>query len=88
MPKKGKLLGTEWVPDTGDFIKIDPDLCNGCAKCVVVCFGDCLGIRKGKAIVLTYETCCECGACWFVCPENAIEFSWPKGGTGIRIEYG
>jgi len=88
MPRKGKLPGTEWVPDTGDFIKIEPKRCNGCAKCVVVCFGDCLGIRRGKATVLTYETCYECGACWFVCPENAIEFSWPKGGTGIRIKYG
>ncbi|MBE9501916.1 MAG: ferredoxin family protein [Dehalococcoidia bacterium] len=88
MVKKPKLPGTEWVPDTGDFIKISPDLCSGCGDCVVVCFGDCIKIRGGKAIVVAYETCCECGACWFICSENAIEFSWPKGGTGIKIEYG
>lgn len=88
MPKKDKVLGTQWVPGTGDFIKVDYNRCNGCGDCVVSCFGDCIGIRNRKAIILTYETCQECGACWYICPEDAIEFSWPKGGTGMRVEYG
>jgi ferredoxin like protein len=88
MPKKDKVLGTQWVPGTGDFIKVDHNRCNGCGDCVVSCFGDCIGIRNRKAIILTYETCQECGACWYICPEDAIEFSWPKGGTGMRVEYG
>jgi NAD-dependent dihydropyrimidine dehydrogenase PreA subunit len=82
MAKIDRVLGTAWVPGTGDFITVNLDRCNGCALCVVS------GIRKKKAVMLTYETCQECGACWYICPENAIEFSWPKGGTGMRVEYG
>jgi hypothetical protein len=28
------------------------------------------------------------GVCWLVRPENAIDFSWPKGGGGIVMEHG
>ena len=30
----------------------------------------------------------ECAACWYVCEENAIFFSWPNGGTGYRSDWG
>ncbi len=88
MADSDKVLGTKWVSGTGEFIKIDHDRCNGCADCVVSCFGDCIGNRKGKAVNRTNETCMECGACWYICRQGAVEFSWPKGGTGIRVEHG
>jgi ferredoxin-like protein FixX len=30
----------------------------------------------------------ECGACWNVCPADAVEFDEPPGGTGVRFTYG
>jgi len=83
-----KILGVEWVPGTGTFITVNSELCTGCGRCVRVCLGRCIKIREGKAVIENFETCFECGVCWFVCPENAIRFSWPKGGTGVRIMYG
>jgi NAD-dependent dihydropyrimidine dehydrogenase PreA subunit len=88
MVNKDKTLGCDWVPETGDFIKIDQERCIGCGECVISCLGGCIGIRKGKAVILGYETCQECGACWYICPQDAIEFSWPKGGTGMRVQHG
>jgi NAD-dependent dihydropyrimidine dehydrogenase PreA subunit len=88
MLNKDEVLGCDWVPDTGDFIKIDQERCNGCGECVISCLGDCIGIRGGKASILGYETCQECGACWYICPQDAIDFSWPRGGTGMRVRRG
>ena len=85
---KEAIPGVEWVPGTGDFIKIIEGKCNGCGDCVRVCLGKCFGLRRQKAYVRSLEHCFECAACWFVCPEDAIDFSWPKGGTGFRTEFG
>jgi NAD-dependent dihydropyrimidine dehydrogenase PreA subunit len=85
---KEVIPGVEWVPGTGDFIKIIEEKCNCCGDCVRVCLGKCFGLRQRKAYVKSLEHCFECAACWFVCPEDAIDFSWPKGGTGFRTEFG
>ncbi len=86
--KNNLIYGCEWVSGTGDFIKVRSELCNGCGACIKPCFVDCFELRNHKSKIQSYETCCECGACWFVCPENAIDFSWPKGGTGIIMKHG
>lgn len=86
--RENLILGCDWIPGTGDFIKVRSELCTGCAACVKACFGNCFQLKDGKSMIKSYETCCECGACWFVCPENAIDFSWPKGGTGIVMKHG
>jgi len=80
--------GVEWVEGTGQFIKCDPEKCNGCGNCVKVCLGDCWEISKKKARITSLDECMECGACWYVCEQDAIDFSWPKGGTGYRSDWG
>ncbi len=82
------IPGVEWVQGAGDFIKIDEELCTGCANCVKVCLGDCYAMKNKKSSIRSLEKCMECGACWYVCEENAISFSWPKGGTGFRTQWG
>jgi ferredoxin-like protein FixX len=32
--------------------------------------------------------CAECGACWNVCAADAVDFGEPRGGTGVRFNYG
>ncbi|MBN2178647.1 MAG: 4Fe-4S binding protein [Deltaproteobacteria bacterium] len=54
----------------------------------MVCLGDCYEIVEKKARIKSLDTCMECGACWYACPEDAIDFSWPPGGTGFRTEWG
>ena len=82
------IPGVEWVTGTGDFIKIDADLCNGCGDCVKVCFAESFELREDKASVISLAKCMECGYCWYICPMDAIEFSLPKGGTGYRTKWG
>jgi ferredoxin-like protein FixX len=79
--------GVEWVEGAGDFIKIDKEKCDGCANCVRVCLAGCFEILEKKANI-NLGRCLECGACWYVCFSDAIDFSWPPGGTGYRSAWG
>ena len=80
--------GVEWVGTTGAFISVNRDKCRGCGRCVKVCLGGCWGLAGKKARIKGLGLCMECGSCWYVCPEGAISFSWPKGGTGFRTSWG
>lgn len=82
---------TKRVGDTGDFIKLDEEKCNGCGKCALICSMGLWRVPLGKKAKLSpkyKELCLECAACWEICEQEAIDFWYPKGGTGIIIEYG
>jgi NAD-dependent dihydropyrimidine dehydrogenase PreA subunit len=83
-----KFPGVEWVDGAGDFIRVDAVKCTGCANCMNVCLGDCWEIMDRKAKIKSLDTCMECASCWYVCDAGAILFSWPKGGTGYRSDWG
>lgn len=80
--------GVEWVEGAGEFIVIDEEKCTGCAYCVRVCLAGSYEIVEKKARIKSLDKCMECAACWYVCPEDAIDFSWPPGGTGFRSNWG
>ncbi|MFP4525676.1 MAG: [Fe-Fe] hydrogenase large subunit C-terminal domain-containing protein [Bacteroidales bacterium] len=52
-------------------LKIQRDICIGCAHCMNVCPTGALRVRNGKA-ELYNERCIDCGECYRVCPVSAI----------------
>ncbi|MFW6019220.1 MAG: [Fe-Fe] hydrogenase large subunit C-terminal domain-containing protein [Bacteroidales bacterium] len=52
-------------------LKIDKDLCIGCANCMRVCPTEAIRVREGKAN-LDANRCIDCGECYRHCPVNAI----------------
>jgi ferredoxin like protein len=76
--------------ETGEFIRQDKSKCTGCGKCAKICPMELWSMKKGKALIAKdyAKKCVECGSCWLVCNFNAIDFSYPKGGTGVTWEYG
>lgn len=80
--------GVEWVEGPGDFVEVLEEACTGCGNCLKVCLGGCFEIAERRARVRSLDTCMECASCWYVCDAGAIRFSWPKGGTGFRTEWG
>lgn len=74
----------------GDFIIYDEEKCDGCGRCVLACSFNLWSMKDGKArLAHRYrELCVECAGCWEACDAEAIEFTYPKGGTGVVIEYG
>ncbi len=83
-----KFPGVEWVDGTGTFIRVDRSKCTGCGNCIKVCLGGCYEISGKKSRIKNLDLCMECGSCWYVCAEEAIAFTWPKGGTGFRTMWG
>jgi ferredoxin-like protein FixX len=74
----------------GDFITFDEEKCDGCGRCVNVCSFNLWSVKDGKArLAPRYQNLCvECAGCWEICEREAIDFSYPAGGTGVVIEYG
>lgn len=63
-------MSQAWMP------QIDPNVCTGCAQCVVACPTHALGSRQGKAVLLHPEACTYCSVCEDVCPVGAIELPY------------
>lgn len=82
------IPGVAWVEGTGEFIQVDAKTCTGCGNCLKVCLSGCFEIKEQRASIKSLDTCFECGACWYVCDADAIQFSWPRGGTGFKTDWG
>lgn len=64
-------------------VKINPELCVGCAKCVKDCVSEKLRIVDGKAQFM-FERCIRCGHCYAICPTGAVEMTGYEGYEGEK----
>jgi NAD-dependent dihydropyrimidine dehydrogenase PreA subunit len=55
---------------------INPNLCDGCERCTLVCPTHSLTIQAGKAVLLHPERCRYCARCEALCPRQAIELPY------------
>jgi ferredoxin-like protein FixX len=85
-----QLVNRADADSTGDFITYDESACDGCGRCALVCSMSLWTLKDGKARLAPryQQLCLECGGCWEICEREAVDFSYPRGGTGVVIEYG
>lgn len=85
-----KLVNRVDTDRMGEFIKFDESACDGCGRCALVCSMGLWSMKGGKARLAPgyQQLCLECAGCWEICEREAVDFSYPKGGTGVVIEYG
>ena len=82
-------MKVEYYPgETGEFIKVDEEKCTACGDCALYCTRAVWGKAGGIYRPLRLADCVECGTCWNVCSADAVLFSEPKGGSGVRFTYG
>lgn len=76
------------IPKTKEHIKVDPNRCNGCGDCVIICPGGCFEMVDNKAVWARGDTCFECGTCWHLCDKaHAIDWDHPEAGTGVVLKW-
>lgn len=84
---KGKY---EVIPKTKEHIKVNTDKCIGmnCQICYITCPTGSFEMENNKAVwKYGMALCGECGTCRYVCPVDAIDWSYPEAGTGIVLKY-
>ncbi len=77
--------------ETGDYITYDEKKCDSCGMCALVCSTKMWAVPKGKKARLSpkyRELCLECAACYAVCEQDAIDYRYPNGGSGLIIKHG
>ncbi|MGF7118895.1 4Fe-4S binding protein [Methanobacterium oryzae] len=70
-PELPENLGGSISPMTGVQINFNEDICNGCGKCVNVCFINVIRVLDGKANK-DMEKCRICGRCAETCSKGAV----------------
>ena len=54
-------------------LALDPEKCNGCRMCTIVCPHAVFEMVNRKAVIRNRDFCMECGACAKNCAEGAIK---------------
>jgi ferredoxin like protein len=96
MPDSGldmcaKLARVAFHIDREPHIKVDKEQCARCLSkpCLSACPAGNYTLDDGRAeLVFNYEGCLECGTCRFICPLDAIDWSYPRGGFGVVYKWG
>jgi ferredoxin-like protein FixX len=91
-PKVCELLRGKYeiIPKTKEHIKVDISKCIGmtCQICYVICPTGSYEMVNDKAEwKYGKQTCGEYSACRYVCPANAIEWSYPDACTVTVLKY-
>lgn len=53
-------------------LKLNPDKCTGCKRCMEVCPHKVFEFNNGKSQITDKDSCMECGACVKNCPFGAL----------------
>ncbi len=75
--------------DEDSHIKVNREFCKERDVKILlrVCPARCFTLASGE-LVFSRLGCLECGACRAAASPGAIDWSFPKGGAGIRYRYG
>lgn len=89
-------------PTPNRAIDFDPDICNGCNRCVEICRSDLLmpnPVKGEPPIVLYPDECWHCGVCVLECPRpkaiamthplnQSVSVAWKRVATGAEYRLG
>jgi ferredoxin like protein len=84
-----RLNTIHYVVDETPHIVVDGDKCWTCKghPCLAFCPAHCFTAADSGGINYYYVGCVECGTCLLLCREDAVRWSYPRGGAGIQYRF-
>jgi ferredoxin like protein len=79
---------TQYQVDDQPHIIVNREVCRTCdhRSCVTACPANCYTWDEAtKLLSVVYETCLECGTCYVICDKGAVDWTYPRGGYGVRF---
>jgi ferredoxin like protein len=79
---------TQYLEDDRSHIILNNEICRTCDHrvCINACPANCYSLDEATgAMRVVYETCLECGTCYVICDKGAVDWSYPRGGYGVRF---
>jgi ferredoxin like protein len=79
---------TQFRVDDRPHIIVNKEVCRTCdhRACVTACPANCYTWDEATRLLsVVYETCLECGTCHVICDKGAVDWSYPRGGYGVRF---
>ncbi|MDI7268159.1 MAG: 4Fe-4S dicluster domain-containing protein [Myxococcota bacterium] len=86
-----KLALDSFRQDAEAHIRLVQEICAGCADrvCVRACpAGLYSRVEETGQVLVECSGCLECGSCITLCARGAVEWSYPRGGFGVRYRHG
>ena len=77
--------------DSEPHIRVNQERCRLCPErvCIRVCPGGLYSLLEPSGeLRVECSGCLECGSCLSSCPRDALEWSYPRGGFGVRYRSG
>jgi len=70
--------------DAETHVIINREKCAQCKgrPCLFACPAGLFTLSEGE-VLHSHEGCLECGTCYVVCEQGAIDWRYPKGGFGV-----
>ncbi len=86
-----KLARVHFIIDKEPHITVDKAKCLECESkpCLPACPAENYNYNEeARELTYNHEGCLECGTCRFICPMDAITWSYPRGGFGVAYKWG
>jgi len=78
-----RLTVPDYDVELGGKVEIDPERCNGCGYCALICPGNSIrvegrgGDRKARFVVDSLSMCMSCNDCAAICDRDAVFVTVP-----------
>jgi ferredoxin like protein len=69
---------------------VAPEACTGCKSkdCLYFCPVGAYREDRTGGILISHQSCIECGSCRVMCPLSNVEWRYPRGGYGVAYKFG
>jgi len=85
-----RLFRTRFIADTEAHLVVDNTICKTCKDkpCTYVCPVQNYTVNEKEDVIVSWESCLECGACRVACIPKGLSWKYPNGGKGICLRQG